>query len=170
MISISNRAGVQQSAGNYDQALPLCEESLDARRRTLGNQHADTLLSIHGLAVVRGAMGELSEAVTLLREAVAGYRRVLGEKHPHTRAAVENLREASEALEPRQSMPERSALGVRPQARVVGIQSRPELNGRLVRVGELVEATGRFRVLVPASEVPATGGQAIRTRRCIFHS
>ena len=74
-------------------------------------------------------------------------------------------------------MRERSALGARrrfyesrPQARVVGVQSRPELNGRLVRVGELIEATGRFCVLVPASEVPATGGQAILTRRCISHS
>jgi hypothetical protein len=51
----------------------------------------------------------------------------------------------------------------------VGVQSRPELNGRLVRVGKLVEATGRFRVLVPASEVPAVGGRAILTRRCISH-
>jgi hypothetical protein len=60
---------------------------------------------------------------------------------------------ASKHLEARKPVRERSALGARrrfyesrPQARVVGIQSRPELNGRLVRVGELVEATGRFRV------------------------
>ena len=40
-----------------------------------------------------------------------------------------------------------------PQVRVVGIQSWAQLNDRVVRVGKLIEATGRFRVLVPASEV-----------------
>ena len=110
-------------------------------------------------------------------EVLAVQKRVLGEEHPDTRVAVQNLRRVSEALEASQPVPERSALGARrrsyesrPQARVVGIQSQPELNGRLVRVGELVEATGRFCVLVPASEVPAAGGQAIFTRRCISHS
>jgi tetratricopeptide (TPR) repeat protein len=173
--SIDNLACVHQSAENYDLALPLFEEALDARRRTLGDQHAETLTCFHNLAVVRGEMGELAEAMMLLREAVAGFRRVLGGEHPETRQAVRNLRATSEALEARK--PERSALGVgrrlyesRPQARVVGIQSRPELNGRLVRVGELVEATGRFCVLVLASEVPAAGGQAIFARRCIYHS
>ena len=84
-------------------------------------------------------MGELAEAVALLREAVAGSRRVLGEKHPQTRQAVENLRVVSKALEARKPVPERSAregrhrsYESRRQARVVGIQGRPELNGRLV--------------------------------------
>jgi tetratricopeptide (TPR) repeat protein len=169
LASINNLANTHLSARNYDLALPLYEEALDVNQRTLGNQHAHTLTSTQNLAVVRAQMGELAEAVVLLREVVAGYRRVLGQEHPETRQAVENLRRMSEALEASQPVPDCSAAGARrrlyesrPQARMVGIQSRPELNGRLVRVGELVEATGRFRVLVPASEV-ATGGQAILT-------
>ena len=118
------------TACNPELALPLLEEVVDARRRTLGDQHADTLTSINDLAVVHYQMGELAEAVTLQRETVAGYRRVLGEEHPQTRQTAENLRTASEALEASQPVPERSALGARrhsyesrPQARVVGIQS-----------------------------------------------
>ena len=94
---------------------------------------------------------------------------------------VEALRYVAMGLDlsgTRKMVQERSALRARrrfyesrPQARVVGIQGRPELNGRLVRVGELVEAIGRFRVLVPASDV-ATGGAVIivSMRPYCFHA
>jgi hypothetical protein len=179
--SINNLAGMHHEARNPVLSLPLLDEALGAQRRTLGNQHVDTLSAIQNLAAVYVQVGWAAEAVPLLREAAVGFRRVLGEEHLETHRVMETLRVLeAEMLEARQTMGKSSALEAKhpatksstnrtrkgAQARVVGIQSRPELNGRVVRVGKLTEATGRFRVIMPASEV-AMGGHAIFMRSCV---
>ena len=67
------------------------------KRRTLGDRHPDTLLSVNNLAVLLNDLGRqtgdlrmLREAEPLKREALQGCREVLGNRHPHARV-VANL-------------------------------------------------------------------------------
>ena len=61
---------------------------MSARRRTLGDEHPDTLSSIYKLACLLQAQGKQAEALVLSRQALAGRRRVLGEGHPSTQKAL----------------------------------------------------------------------------------
>ena len=72
-------------------AEPLLGESLEGRRRVLGEEHPDTLSSIHNLAVLFKDQARYAEAEPLLREALEGRRRVLREEHPNTQASKEAL-------------------------------------------------------------------------------
>jgi len=68
---------------------------LVARRRTLGDQHPDTLRTIDQLGVLLWHTGRLDEAESLLREAFEGRSRALtlGEQHPDTKTTKRNLEE-----------------------------------------------------------------------------
>ena len=93
--------------GKLEDALPLKRESLAEKRRTLGDRHPDTLLSVNNLAVLLNDLGRqvgdlkmLREAEPLKREALAGCREVLGNRHPHTLASVANLADLLMQLAP----------------------------------------------------------------------
>jgi hypothetical protein len=77
--------------GQYPQAVTLQEEALAGRRRVLGDDHPDTLLSMSNLAVVLAVMGDLTAARELQEETVSAYRRVLGDHHPDTLRSMSNL-------------------------------------------------------------------------------
>ena len=62
----------------YGSALPLAEEALAGHRSTLGNEHADTLVSINQLANIHLCLGELETALPLFEEDVRSSRRLLG--------------------------------------------------------------------------------------------
>ena len=79
-----------QHQGRLADAQPLYLESLEARRRSLGSDHPDTLAAINSYAFLLVDRGRLDEAEPLLREAVATRRRV-GGAHPSTMLAIYNL-------------------------------------------------------------------------------
>lgn len=63
-------ATLYQSIGLYDPALPLQESALATRRRVLGEEHPDTLVSIDSLGVLLQAKGKLVEAEPYILEAL----------------------------------------------------------------------------------------------------
>jgi len=67
------------------------KEALEVRRRTLGDTHPQTLISIGSLGALLSQQGKLSEAEPLLREAVSGARTTLGDAHRATIIYQENL-------------------------------------------------------------------------------
>ena len=77
--------------GLYDAAYPLMTLALETRRRTLGEQHPDTLTSINNTGFLLQAQGRLAEAEPYWREALEKHRRVLGEEHPHTLGSINNM-------------------------------------------------------------------------------
>lgn len=77
--------------GQYRQALPLEEQALAARRRVLGEDHPDTLGSMHNLAETRRDLGDLDDARALHEQALAGRRQVLGDEYPDTLTSLNNL-------------------------------------------------------------------------------
>jgi non-specific serine/threonine protein kinase/serine/threonine-protein kinase len=64
---------------------------LEKRRRVLGEEHPDTLLSISNMGVLLRAQGKLDQAEPYYREALEKRRRVLGEEHPDTLASVSSM-------------------------------------------------------------------------------
>jgi hypothetical protein len=177
-----------------ERALRLFTEAFEAKRRVLGSRNPDTLTSMGNLGNHHHNIGNFPAALPLLEEAVVGLTAECGEDHQETRhfkAKLDDLRKDMsdpqvvaqvEAYLHQQRLQAEQRQGEgreqnfyqsRPQARIVGIQSRPELNGQVVHVGELIEATGRFRVLVPASEVrvamPGGGVTSMRSMHIHIH-
>jgi hypothetical protein len=80
----------------------LGERVLDVRKRTMGEEHPDTLTSMNNLALTLRAQGDLDGALRLLRKCLSGRRKVLGENHSNTAATAEVLKlsEAQPQAEP----------------------------------------------------------------------
>ncbi len=75
----------------FAEALPLQEKALATRRKLLGDDHIDTLISINNMGVLLQWWGKLSEAEPYLRECLERKRRVLGDDHRETIAAIANM-------------------------------------------------------------------------------
>jgi tetratricopeptide (TPR) repeat protein len=86
------------SRGRYWQALPLQEEALAGLRRALGDDHPDTLHSMHNLALTRRDLGDLQGARELFEQALTARRRVLGDDHPATLWSMQSLALVRRAL------------------------------------------------------------------------
>ena len=79
-----------KAQGDLNGAAPLLREALQVRRETLGDRHADTLISIFSFCVFLYRQGEEAEAKQLCQEAVNGSKEVLGVDHPKTKARMNN--------------------------------------------------------------------------------
>jgi tetratricopeptide (TPR) repeat protein len=84
-----NRLGLLlQKMGKQEEARPLYEEALQARRATLGDRHPSTLISLNNMGGLLQDMGKLKEARPLLEEALQTCRETLGDRHPSTLASL----------------------------------------------------------------------------------
>lgn len=79
---VSNMGYLKQGLGEFDAAERFYLESLETRRRMLGNDHADTLVSELKLAKLYIERGEPAAGEPLLLHAVGVRRRDNGEAHP----------------------------------------------------------------------------------------
>jgi len=77
--------------GLYDAAQPLQESALETRRRELGDDHPDTLTSVHNMTVLLVAEGRADEAEAFALEALEGRRSVLGEENAETLDSMEEM-------------------------------------------------------------------------------
>jgi tetratricopeptide (TPR) repeat protein len=77
--------------GEFRQAIGLAKQALSIRRRLLGDQHADTALSLNNLAELCRSLGDYAKAEPLNRQALEIYKKVLGENHPSTALSLNNL-------------------------------------------------------------------------------
>ncbi len=65
--------------------------ALRPRGDELGDDHPDTLESIHNMGRLLQDQGKLTEAEPYHREALEGSRRVLGDDHPHTLESIDDM-------------------------------------------------------------------------------
>ncbi|MEM9167191.1 MAG: serine/threonine-protein kinase [Planctomycetota bacterium] len=84
-------ANLYHTMGLYEAAFPLQESALATRRRVLGEEHPDTLISINNMGFLLQSQGELDQAEPYLREALEQRRRVLGEEHTDTLTSINNM-------------------------------------------------------------------------------
>ena len=76
---------------DFHAAQPLMEETLAARRRTLGNDHPLTLASMNNLGHLYRETGNFDAAQPLYEEALATRRRKLGDEHASTLMCINNV-------------------------------------------------------------------------------
>ena len=77
--------------GQYSKAMPHLAESLETRRRVLGDEHPDTLNSIRNMGVILADQGKYDEALPYYAEALETSRRVLGDEHPGTLHSISTM-------------------------------------------------------------------------------
>ena len=81
---INNLGVLLKNMGKLEEARPLLEEALQARRETLGDRHPATLITIGNLAELLRATGALVEAEAVLGNTVGVAQEVFGSNHMHT--------------------------------------------------------------------------------------
>ncbi|KAK3176124.1 hypothetical protein OEA41_007446 [Lepraria neglecta] len=86
-----NFALVYSEVGRRQEALQLTERVVEVRKRTLGEDHSDTLGSMHNLAISYSEVGQGQEALQLTERVVEVYKRTLGEEHPDTLGSMHAL-------------------------------------------------------------------------------
>jgi eukaryotic-like serine/threonine-protein kinase len=88
---MNNLANVYRANDDNAHAEPLYEETLKIRRRVLGPEDPQTLISINNLANVYWTEGDYQKAQALYTEAMDTQRRVVGPEHPDTLLSMGNL-------------------------------------------------------------------------------
>jgi tetratricopeptide (TPR) repeat protein len=81
-------AGLYESLGLYDAAMPLQSRALETRRRLLGNDDPETLSSVVQMGQLLVDKAKLADAEPFLKEGLEGRRRVLGPEHPDTLTSI----------------------------------------------------------------------------------
>ena len=91
-------AAIRQTIGNtyrdlglYPEAQRQLERAVELRRRTLGEDHPDTLRSLDKLAVLYWRQGKYAQAEPLFSKILDKRSRVLGPQNPETLDAMESL-------------------------------------------------------------------------------
>ena len=84
-------AVTMKDLGLLERAFKPLQQALEIRRRTLGDDHPDTLVSINSLGMLLMNQGKYDEAEPLIREALEARRRRLGDEHPRTLTSINNL-------------------------------------------------------------------------------
>jgi endonuclease V-like protein UPF0215 family len=91
LIIVEKFALVYQESGQWLEALRLEEQVAEVCWRTLGEDHPDTLRSMHSLAIYFSEAGRQPEALRLGEQVAEARRRTLGEDHPDTLRSMHSL-------------------------------------------------------------------------------
>jgi tetratricopeptide (TPR) repeat protein len=102
---MSNLSSIYESLGRYEESVPLAEQSLELTIKRLGQDHPQTLPSMHRLSALYNNIRR-PEGIKLAEECFEARRRVLGEEHPGTLVSMNalaliyaNLGRSTEAME-----------------------------------------------------------------------
>jgi pentatricopeptide repeat protein len=71
---------------------------METRKRVLGLEHPDTLISMNDLASTYGKKGRWDEAEELFVQVMETHKRVLGPEHPRTLTSMNNLSVTRKAI------------------------------------------------------------------------
>ncbi|MCH8146599.1 MAG: serine/threonine protein kinase [Planctomycetes bacterium] len=151
-------ADTYRKIGLYDPAMPLQAASLETRRRVLGNDHPDTLISINNMGVLLLAMGKLDEAEPYYREALEGNRRVLGDDHPFTLFSISNMGDLLQAMGKLDEAEPYSREALEGNRRLLG-DEHPSTLISIHNMGRLMRNLGRLE------EAETLGAEAVRGAR-----
>ncbi|RFU27453.1 hypothetical protein B7463_g8883, partial [Scytalidium lignicola] len=78
-------------SGKYSEAEPIYRQTLALRKKVLGPEHPNTLMSMNNLAMLLDSQGKYDEAEPIFRQTLALSEKVLGPEHPNTLNSMNNL-------------------------------------------------------------------------------
>ena len=137
LACMNNLGALYRQMDDNFEARPLLESAMDMRRQVLGNDHMHTLSSISNLGSVVNEVGDHKLGLELLKEAADTARRVLGPAHPKTRSLTQEFEHWNDDLVT-------TSRTVRAVGMVVGLASRPDLNGSIVAMLRFDSEKGRY--------------------------
>ena len=70
--------------GRKKEAYEMIKKAFELCQKVLGENHPDTLHSMHNLAVELSGFGRKKEAYETIKKAFELHKQILGEKHPRT--------------------------------------------------------------------------------------
>jgi len=80
-----------RAIGLFDRATAPQNQALTIRRRVLGDDDPNTLVSINHTGMLLKAQGKLAEAEPFIREAMETCRHLMGDEHTNTLASINNM-------------------------------------------------------------------------------
>ncbi|MBO1047233.1 MAG: tetratricopeptide repeat protein [Dolichospermum sp. DEX182a] len=89
--SLNNLALLYRLQGRYNDAEPLYLQSLDIRKRQLGDDHPDVATSLNNLALLYRLQGRYNDAEPLYLQSLDIRKRQLGDDHPDVATSLNNL-------------------------------------------------------------------------------
>jgi hypothetical protein len=146
LTALSNLAAVHSKLGAVAKARLLVEEVVAALRRTLPVD-PNTFVSIGTLGDMIACAGDCTVGLALQEEAVTSALRELGLQHPCTQSMADQLTKTRQTA----VGCVRLALATRANGFLVGLASKPELNGKTAGVVGFDVAKGRYHVRVDGS-------------------
>jgi tetratricopeptide (TPR) repeat protein len=90
-LSLNNLARLYYFQGRYNDAEPLFLQSLDIRKRQLGNDHPDVATTLNNLAQLYESQGRYNDAKPLYLQSLDIRKRQLGNDHPDVAQSLNNL-------------------------------------------------------------------------------
>jgi len=81
---MANLASIYGNQGRWEEAKELEERVMEARKTRLGEDHPDTLMSMHKLAFTWKSQGRQADALAMMKGCAQARHRVLGPEHPYT--------------------------------------------------------------------------------------
>jgi non-specific serine/threonine protein kinase/serine/threonine-protein kinase len=97
LVALNNLSGLYHSLERYEDSARLDAEILDARRRTLGEDHPDTIRALNNLAVCLIALRQYTRAEAALLRASELGQKVWGPAHPEFAIVVHGQGELAQA-------------------------------------------------------------------------
>ena len=79
--------------GRYGEAEPYYQQSLEMKRKLLGNEHPSVASSLNNLAALYESQGKYEEAEPYYQQSLEMSRKLLGNEHPSVPSSLNNLAE-----------------------------------------------------------------------------
>ena len=90
-FTLGNLGVALRRSGDLPGADTAQREALAIRRRTLGENHPETIRTINNLAIIAGSRGDMVAAESLFTDVLERWKRVSGPDHPNVAFALNNL-------------------------------------------------------------------------------
>ncbi|RMZ88350.1 hypothetical protein DV736_g4421, partial [Chaetothyriales sp. CBS 134916] len=91
MDIMNNLANVLKHLGKYEEARQIHQQTLDLKKKILGDEHPDTVSSMSNLANVLQHLGKYKEAEQIHQQTFDLRKKILGEEHSFTLTSMNNL-------------------------------------------------------------------------------
>ncbi len=154
-------ADLHHTLGKFDDALPLQQQALAARRLRLGNEHLDTLTSISNTGRLLTSMGRFDEAMAYCQEALDSTRRTLGNEHPETLSSMNNMGALLVSMGRFDDAMPHYQEALKTRSRVLG-DEHPDTSLSIANIASLLHEMGRWE------EALASYRQALDGYRRVF--
>ena len=89
---VTNQLGcVVNDKGQYEEAKVIWLAALEGRRRVLGKEHKDTLMSLNNIGVLLKNMKDYKGALDYNQQSLRVQEKALGKAHPNTLMTITNM-------------------------------------------------------------------------------